>query len=104
MQFKTEKEPHRTVSDKATLDKLTAIRKTMNADVQGMARAAAHAIEGRGGFTVTFPEGMQGDPLVEYERIEICPATMRAWLEHSRSYVATVEDMCKLLGVTEKTV
>jgi len=102
MQFKTEKEPHRTVSDKATLDKLTAIRKTMNADVQGVARAIRHGVVGRGTCTLTIEDGKV--PMAQYAELEVCPATMRAWLEHANSYAAAVQDMCTLLGVTEKTV
>lgn len=102
MQFKTEKEPHYRVTDKDTLDKVHAMRLTMSDDIDAMARAIMHGVVGRGTFTLTFTEGKA--PMAQYAELEVCPSTMRAWLEHANAYAAAVADMCKLLGVTEKTV
>jgi acetylglutamate kinase len=102
MQFKTEKEPHYRVTDKATLDKVHAMRLTMGEDIDAMARAIMHGVVGRGTCTLTIEDGKV--PMAQYAELEVCPATMRAWLEHANSYAAAVQDMCTLLGVTEKTV
>lgn len=77
-------------------DKVDLIRKALQADVKNFIDCATHAVEGAGDVSiVTNKHGTN----YHFTRYVVCPAGLKAAIEHSESITRTLQDLRDLLEV-----